>query len=1028
MTDLARGAYEHLITRGLDEQLLPVARDLVDRQRLDPADAEVVLSRHIAGLAHRAMKAVSGEDKERLARQVEIANRIAEAIADLSPAAVEPADFVTAPPDLLLRAIVDRPAAPTDVVFPPRPETPLSSGALLVNGRRQPRIGHEVATEMASADEVDLLVAFIKWHGLRLLEQPIRDLIGRGGRLRVITTTYMGATDQRALDRLAELGAEIRVSYETKTTRLHAKAWLFRRKTGASTAYVGSSNLSKSALVDGLEWNVRIAALEQPHILDTFEATFDEYWDDPAFEEYIPQRDAGRLRQALRIESGSGSPELAIDITSLDVRPYGYQREILDELAAEREVHGHWRNLVVMATGTGKTVVAALDYKRLREADAVDSLLFVAHQERILQQSRSVFRHVLRDGSFGETLVGGERPSQWRHVFASVQSLHRLDLDELDPARFDMVIVDEFHHAQAPTYTRLLNHLKPRVLLGLTATPERADGQDIRVWFDGHTSIELRLWEALERQLLAPFQYFGIHDDVDLSAIRWKRGQGYDQGELSNLYTGHHARAKLILQAVHDKVDVNRMRALGFCVSIQHAEFMADWFQRAGVPALAVTSRLDLAGQREAVQKLMKGEVQALFTVDLFNEGVDLPTVDTILMLRPTESATIFLQQLGRGLRLADDKPCLTVLDFIGGQHADFRFDLRYRAITGISRRELARDVERDFPTLPAGCHIQLDPVAKQVVLKNVQAALRLRWHDVTAELRRLGDVSLGAFLAETGLELEDLYRSKSRGGWTGLRRLAGLDTSSPGPDDAVLSSAIGRMLHLDDLPRLSLLSSLADGSRPSAGRLAAMLHALLWGSACSFEEGLERLWAVPSRCDELRQVASVLRSRIHRVGRPVDLSGRIPLTLHARYSRDEVRAAFGVAEPVREGVKWVEAEQADLFFVTLNKTLEHYSPTTMYEDRAITPELFQWESQSTTSAASPTGQRYVKHAARGSSVHLFLRESKDSDGALGVPPYLYAGRMRYVQHSGDRPMRILWRLEKPLPADVFHAARVAAG
>ncbi|MGC9670648.1 DUF3427 domain-containing protein [Planosporangium sp. 12N6] len=1028
MTDLARGAYEHLITRRLDEQLLPVARDLVDRQRIDPAEADVVLSRHIAGLAQRALKAVPGDDTQRLARQVEIANRLAEAIAALSPAAVEPADLVAAPPDLLLRAIVDRPPAPVAVTFPPHPETPLSSGALLVNGRRQPRIGHEVATELASADQVDLLCAFIKWHGLRLLEEPIRDLIGRGGRLRVITTTYLGATDQRALDRLAELGAEIRVSYETRTTRLHAKAWLFRRETGASTAYVGSSNLSKSALVDGLEWNVRIAALEQPHILATFAATFDEYWDDPAFEEYTPQRDADRLRRALEIESGAGSPDLAIDITSLDVRPYGYQREILDGLAAEREVHGHRRNLVVMATGTGKTVVAALDYKRLRDAGTADTLLFVAHQERILRQSRSVFRHVLRDGRFGETFVGGERPREWRHVFASVQSLSRVDLDELDPARFDMVIVDEFHHAQAPTYARLLHHVRPRVLLGLTATPERADGQDIREWFDGRTSVELRLWEALERQLLAPFQYFGIHDDVDLSAIRWKRGQGYDQGELSNLYTGHHARARLILQAVRDKVDVNQMRALGFCVSIPHAEFMADWFQRAGVPALAVTSRLDATGRHEAVQKLMTGQVKALFTVDLFNEGIDLPAVDTILMLRPTESATVFLQQLGRGLRLADGKPCLTVLDFIGAQRTEFRFDLRYRALTGISRQELARDVDHDFPTLPAGCHIQLDPVAKQLVLKNVQAALRLRWPDVAAELRRLGDVSLDTFLAETGLELEDLYRSKGRGGWTGLRRLAGLDESPAGPHDAVLSSAIGRMLHLDDVLRLDSLSALAGGSRLPAGRLAAMLHALLWGSSCEIEEGVARLWDDPQRCDELRQVSSVLRSRIHRVGRPVDLSGRIPLTLHARYSRDEVRAAFGVTEPVREGVKWVDVEQADLFFVTLNKTLEHYSPTTMYEDRAITPELFQWESQSTTSTASPTGQRYVHHASRGSSVHLFLRESKESDGALGVPPYLYAGRMRYVEHKGDRPMRILWRLEKPLPADVYHAARVAAG
>jgi hypothetical protein len=441
-----------------------------------------------------------------------------------------------------------------------------------------------------------------------------------------------------------------------------------------------------------------------------------------------------------------------------------------------------------------------------------------------------------------------------------------------------------------------------------------------------------------------------------------------------------------------------------------------------------VTSRLDQAGRDDAVEKLKKGEIKAIFTVDLFNEGIDLPMVDTILMLRPTESATIFLQQLGRGLRLADDKPCLTVLDFIGGQHADFRFDLRYRALTGASRRALARDVEHDFPTLPAGCHLELDRVAKQVVLRNVQAALRMRWPDLGAELRRLGDVELGDFLSETGLELEDLYRRKTGGGWTGLRRLAGIDVSRPGPHDATLGAAIGRMLHLDDPLRLDHLHAVANGSRPASDRLQSMLHAALWGASCDVDDGLKQLWASPQRCDELRQVASALRSRIHRVSRPVDTAGRIPLRLHARYSRDEVRAAFGVTEPVREGVKWVEGEQADLFFVTLTKTERHYSPTTMYQDRAVTPELFQWESQSTTSTASPTGQRYIHHASRGSAVHLFVRESKEADGDLGAPPYLYAGQMTYLRHSGDRPMRILWRLHEPLPGDVFHAARVAAG
>lgn len=589
MAELAPGVYEQLVTARLSEALGAFDPDLISREDLDPADAHIVLARHIGELARRALQSVGGGDRERLVRQVELANGIANAIAAAAPDA-DLADQLVAESQDVLRAVVERAGVPGPVTFPPRPETPLNASALLVNGRDQPRIGSEVQRELASADRVDLLCAFIKWHGLRVLEGPLQELLRRGGQLRVITTTYIGATERRAVDRLVEMGAEVRVSYETRTTRLHAKAWLFHRRTGFSTAYVGSSNLSKTALLDGLEWNVRISAVEQPHLLDTFAATFEQYWADPSFEAYDPtsERDRGRLDRALAAESGSRPQDLPLEITTLDVQPWSYQREILDTLAAEREVHGRWRNLVVMATGTGKTVVAALDYRRLHTHHGLDSVLFVAHREELLDQSRTTFRHAMRDGTFGERFVGGERPTAWRHVFASVQSLARVDLDaDLDPERFDMVVVDEFHHAMAPTYDRLLQHLRPRVLLGLTATPERADTKDVRDWFNGHTAVDLRLWEAIEQGTLCPFQYFGVHDDVDLSRLRFKRGEGYDTAQLTNLYTAQDARNRLILQQLRDKIaDLGRMRALGFCVSIDHAEFMARRFTETGIPSL----------------------------------------------------------------------------------------------------------------------------------------------------------------------------------------------------------------------------------------------------------------------------------------------------------------------------------------------------------------------------------------------------------------------------------------------------------
>ncbi|TYB69344.1 hypothetical protein FXF51_09000 [Nonomuraea sp. PA05] len=582
MSDLQPGVYQHLVTRELDRLLRAVSdRDLIDRRSLDLADSHEILARHLAALTRRALRSVRGEnDAVRLARQVGIVNRVADLLGDLVPEAASPEEMVEAAEELL--GIAKGRDAGGQVRFPPRPAVPLTGSALLVNGRGQPEIGHELKRELASADQVDLLCAFAKWNGVRVLAEAIEEFLQRGGRLRVVTTTYIGATDRLALDRLAAMGAEIRVSYDTRMTRLHAKAWLFRRDNGLSTAYVGSSNLSRTALSHGLEWNVRLAQAEQPHLIDTFAATFDDYWGDPSFEPYDPAHDAGRLDRALSAERAGGR-SVVLDFAHVDVRPYFYQREILDELAAEREIHHRWHNLVVMATGTGKTVVAALDYRRLRMAGQAESVLFIAHRKEILRQSLLTFRQVLRDETFGELYVDGARPEQWRHVFASIQTLQANPLAE--PDRFDMVIVDEFHHAEAATYRKLLTGVRPKVLLGLTATPERADGQDIKHWFGGRIAAELRLWEALERGLLAPFQYFGVHDGTDLRRIGWRRGQGYDVGQLSNVYTGNDRRAAVVLETLHRKVgDVGRMRALGFCVSIDHARFMADRFTRAGLP------------------------------------------------------------------------------------------------------------------------------------------------------------------------------------------------------------------------------------------------------------------------------------------------------------------------------------------------------------------------------------------------------------------------------------------------------------
>jgi superfamily II DNA or RNA helicase len=333
----------------------------------------------------------------------------------------------------------------------------------------------------------------------------------------------------------------------------------------------------------------------------------------------------------------------------------------------------------------------------------------VAHRREILEQSLRTYREVMGDGDFGELYVGGARPERWQHVFASVQSLTSYGVDNVPADAFEVVVIDEFHHAEARTYRRILDHLAPQELLGLTATPERTDGTDVRSFFGGRTAAELRLWDALGADLLCPFHYFVAADETDLRSVTWSQGK-YDEAELSNIFTGNDARARIVLNQLRNKVpDVGAMRALGFCVSVAHAEYMAVVFRTAGIAARAVSGQTPRQERDQALADLRARRVNILFAADLFNEGLDVPEVDTVLFLRPTESATVFLQQLGRGLRRTRDKAVLTVLDFVGYHRKEFNFSRKLRALTGDTRAGVERAVAEGFPFLPAGCQIVMD-------------------------------------------------------------------------------------------------------------------------------------------------------------------------------------------------------------------------------------------------------------------------------------------------------------------------------
>jgi superfamily II DNA or RNA helicase/HKD family nuclease len=1024
-----RGLYEALLTVGLQEDLSRVSSLRAELNEVDAADQPHVLSRHVQSLTEHLLSATPNSGD-----RLRIVNGLIDQLEEAAGRVIDPPrQLLTLVED---SAFGDRPGITV------RPRTPLAEAALLTNAHGEPSLGAELRAELDTCDTVDLLCAFVKWHGLRLLEEELRRLQLRGVPFRVITSTYMGATERAALDRLVrEFGAEVKIQYDAHRTRLHAKAWMFRRNTGYDTAYVGSSNLSRGALLDGVEWNVRLSHVGTPSLLDKFRATFDTYWNDYSFEDYYPDSDRDRLDDALAEASGrTQHNRVTISLSGLEVRPYPHQQEMLEALDVERSVHDRHRNLVVAATGTGKTVVAALDYRSLcsRETGDRPSLLFVAHRKEILDQSRRTYREVLADGSFGENYVGGRRPERWRHVFASVQSLTAHGITNIPPDAYDIVVIDEFHHAQAPTYRRILDHLKPRELLGLTATPERADGTDVRDYFGGRIAAELRLWDALGADLLCPFHYFALADGIDLRQVSWKRGR-YDEAELSAIYTGNHTRAAMVLNQLRDKViDLAAMRALGFCVTVAHAEFMAQCFNEAGVPARAVSGATPQAQRDQSLQDLREGDVNVLFAADLFNEGLDLPDVDTVLFLRPTESATIFLQQLGRGLRRTQTKPVLTVLDFVGHNRKEFRFDAKLRALTGQTRRGLVQALEHGFPFLPSGCQIVMDQEAQALVLENIKNQISTRWSRMVTELRTYDDLDLATFLQESGLELSDIL---SRHSWTRLRRDAGLPTREGSALEDQLLKRIRAFAHVDDRARSDAYKHLLAEDAPSYADLSAaeqvlarMLFFSLWpngGTHRSYEDGLSALRGERAARDELRSVVDLsLDSARHGA---IELDGslaKLPLHIHARYTREEALAALGYATLDRKpsgfvaGVWFAADLNVDALFITLQKSEADFSPTTMYRDYAISPHLFHWETQSRTSLDSETGRRYLRG---GSQVLLFVREQRSDEFGTGAP-YLLLGPAHYVEHSGDRPIAITWRLVHAMPTDFFTSASVVAG
>lgn len=1036
------GLYEQVINNALNSELSEVPEVRKSTAPIDTAEASKVLAQYLTDVVQKGLENVQ-DNGGGIEAQIQLANEI---VSTIQTTTHEP-NFALLGVDqraeqllALLRDNDPRLAAGKSAKEMVRPETSIAQSSLFTGAIHEPQMYTELKKEIVSADRIDMLVSFIKWSGLRLIMDELRQFTQNGGELRIITTSYMGATDVKAIEELRQLpNTKIKVSYDTKRTRLHAKTYVFYRNTGFTTAYVGSSNLSNAAISSGLEWNVKVTKKDLTETIDKIAATFESYWNSNEFE-YYEEGQRERLIRALKAEKYSEINN--IDIYTLDILPYSYQQEILDKLEAERTVRGYNRNLVVAATGTGKTVISALDYKRFcrQHPGQPCRLLFVAHREEILKQSMYTFRAVLKDANFGNLFVGSHKADSIDHLFISIQTFNSQDFTTKTDADFyDYIVVDEFHHAAAPTYQKLLVYYQPQILLGLTATPERMDGKNILDYFGGRIAAEIRLPEAIDRKLLCPFQYFGVTDTVDLSSLKWRTG-GYDKNELSNLYTFSglvaERRADLVVNSILKYVtDINEVKGLGFCVSIEHARFMADYFNAHGVPSMALTGDSPDEERNAAKQRLVSGEIRFIFVVDIYNEGVDIPEVNTVLFLRPTESLTVFLQQLGRGLRMAENKECLTVLDFIGQANKKYNFEEKFAALLSNTTRSVSREIKEGFLSAPKGCYIQLEKIAARYVLDNICASYD-RTSGLVARVASFTEdtglpLTLGNLLDYYHLDPRAIYSKKLCFGRLCVR--AGMVSDFTEPLEETMTRAFMRFSVVDSrrwirfllnlLPRLDNTDFAA--LSPAEQRMLQMFYVTVWGKAAEHrddESVLDNLYTLsdsPTLLGELQTLLRYQYSRIDFIDEPVDVGFDCPLDLHCTYTRDQLLVALDFLKPatVREGVKWLPDKNLDVLFVTLNKADKDYSPTTMYKDYSINESLFHWQSQSTTAENSATGQRYIHHREKGNRMLLFVREFKTDSRFGGAAAYTYLGTVNYVKHDGSRPMNITWKLDCPIPA-----------
>lgn len=939
----------------------------------------------------------------------------------------------------------------------------------LLAGGRDALLPH-LRAHLDKAIGADFAVAFVMESGLNLVEEHLVDLLERGGSVRIVTGDYLGVTEPRALRRLNDL----QESYPNKFTvkvfeagsgSFHPKSYILKSLDSKGVALVGSSNLSKTALTDGVEWNLRASDGQSGKIFSDVLRKFDGLWGHPQTKaltiEWINSYEARRsnLRSVPeRVMAPSDEPVEPLPT------PHPIQEQALKALRETRD-EGNKAGLVVMATGLGKTWLAAFDTQQL----VAGRTLFVAHREEILRQAMRTFRKLRPTAHLG-IYNGEEKEKDADVVFGSIQTLGRQShLKQFSVDEFDYIVIDEFHHAAATTYRRLIDYFEPAFLLGLTATPERTDGGDLLALCQENLVFRCDLAEGIRQGLLSPFQYFGVPDEVDYENIPW-RSSRFDEEELTKAVATQ-SRAQNALEQFQERAG---LKALGFCCSQRHADFMRSYFKDHGIRAAAVHSGENSDPRALSLEQLSAGELDIIFSVDMFNEGVDVPDVDTVMMLRPSESRILWLQQLGRGLRKSDDKDHLTVIDYIGNHRT---FLLKPQTLFNLPSGDLAiRDkllqLEQGEADLPPGCDVTYDLQAVEILRGLLRhnsdadtisyyykdfkerhgrrpAATEMYHEGYSPRNFRSGYGSWFGFVLAMGDLGPDQVSQVQSVGMGGFLKELEITRMSKSLKMIVLSA----MLDKGCLPGAILIEDLSREVQKIASRSAALkkdfsvslqddagLRSYLeknpiaawtgnWQrsgkSYFSYNDG-EFVFSFDNANNSRPEVADLIREIVdwrlaEYLDRPIDEPSVIrpekspntgELLTGKSYMRADIAPAFGLEFSTAKWNQGYVAEDEQIFLlVTMDK--EGMADEHQYGDRFLSRSEFEWISQNRHSQTGTAGQKIRRHKQQGISVHLLIRRTKKIGSKAA--PFVYCGEVDFQDWEGNKPITVRWRLKEPL-------------